>query len=317
MEILEPPIIFFSIILIIGVLTTSTDLKHKKIYNQHLIIGAALGLIATAYTAIFRHEDIFLHIVNGLTAFLIGFIMHRFALWRGGDAKLFTLYALLMPTPLYGHPLCPDAIILFASSFIAGMLILLPILIKDMVTNHNAIINDLLSLAKRRALFTGIWEVLYYSWVLFPFYYLLKTTKMTYSFHHLEKITNPIVILTIISLFFSREYKNKKKADKNSFIKFLNENFIPLIIGIVFGFLMRLWLNPNSLSYPALTRYIIIVILSSLISICIHITINHFKDYQDRVPFAPLLFIGCILSYTPFLSKLMYVTIKWNTLLSQ
>ena len=88
---------FLPYILIIGLLTTFTDLKNKKIYNQHLGLGAIVGLIAIAYAAVLTHEHVFFHFVNGLVSFLIGLILHRSSVWRGGDAKLFTLYAFLMP----------------------------------------------------------------------------------------------------------------------------------------------------------------------------------------------------------------------------
>src|SRR5208337_2339158 len=108
--------LFLSLILIIGLLTTFTDLKSKKIYNQHLAIGAVAGLAAGAYTAVFGHEDVLYHCVNCLVAFGIGFVLHRTALWKGGDAKLFMLYAFLMPTPVYVPLPFPGVVSLFACS---------------------------------------------------------------------------------------------------------------------------------------------------------------------------------------------------------
>jgi Flp pilus assembly protein protease CpaA len=301
--------LFFSIILIIGALTTFTDLKNKKIYNYHLILGAALGIMATAYTAVFKHEHVFFHIVNGLVAFLIGFLLHRSSLWRGGDAKLFALYAFLMPAPVYSHIFFPSVVNLFACSFIAGTIILLPVFIKDIIINHKIIVNDLLLPAKREALLLGFMRVIYYSWILFPFYYLAR-------------ITNPVIILTIIYLFFSWRYTKdfvhiEEEAGKDYILDFLKRFFIPLSLGFIAGFLMRFLLSPSSLSCPALTRYIVMMTLSTTLSICIHTTFNHFKDYHERVPFAPLLFMGCILSYTPFLTGLIQQVTRWNVLFSR
>ena len=86
---------------------------------------------------------------------------------------------------------------------------------------------------------------------------------------------------------------------------------------LIYGFSMRLWLSPDSLSLPTLTRYILMITLSVTISTCIHTTFNHFKDYHDRVPFAPLLFIGCALSYTPFLTRIVHLVTRWNVLFSR
>lgn len=293
----------FYIILIIGLLTTFTDLKSKKIYNQHLIIGAVLSIVAAAYTAILHNENTYFHIINGLTAFIIGFLMYRSALWRGGDAKLFTLYAFLMPPPVLSHIPFPSTISLFACSFVAGMLILFPIFIKDIIINHNEIITGLFSQTNRQALFKSIMCTLVYSWAIFPLQYFLK-------------ITSPVFFLTIMFLLFSWDYKIKKVAANDFIRKYFKKRFYEFSICIIFGLLMRLWLAPDSLTYSNLIRYIIMIILSITISTMIHSTLNHFKNYQDaRVPFAPLLFTGCILSYTPFLAWLTYELHQWKFLI--
>ena len=292
--------IFFSIILIIGLITTFTDLKSKKIYNQHLVLGAVAGIIATAYTAVFRHENVLFHISSGLLAFLVGFLMHRFALWRGGDAKLFTLYAFLMPPSVYDHLLFPSALSLFACSFLAGTVILLPIFIKDIIIHHKTIGNDLVLPTKREALFRGVMRITFYSWVLFPIYYLARI--------YLASTLNPVIILTISYLLFKWRYEIRKKVGKHYIIEFFKKEYVPLSIGLAWGFLTRLLLSPNSLSFSALTRYFIMIMLSAGLSICIDTTFNHFKDYHERVGFAPLLFIGCILTYTPFLTWIMDLT---------
>ena len=294
--------IFLSIILIIGVITTSTDLVKKKIYNQHLAIGAALCLIAIVYTAIFKHEHVLFHIANGLVAFLIGFFLHRVTLWRGGDAKLFTLYAFLMPTPVFNHLLFPSVVSLFSCSFIAGTAILIPFFIKDIIINRQMIARELSLPSKRQAQFKAIARVVFSSWILLPFYYVAR-------------ITNTVIILTVSYLFFSWGYNSRKEAEKHYIINFFRKEWIELSIGIIFGFVMRLWLSPNSLSFPALARFLIMITLASGLSTCIFTAIGHLKEYRDRVPFAPLLFAGCMLSYTPFLTRLIHVVVQCNVLM--
>jgi len=297
--------IFFPIILIIGALTTFTDLKSKKIYNQHLVIGAIIGIIVTAYSALFKQEQILFHIFNGFAAFIIGFILHRFSLWRGGDAKLFTLYAFLMPIPAYAHSPCPNVVSLFACSFIAGMIILMPVFIKDILIHHKIILNDLLLPVKLNALAQAIVSMALLSWILFPVYYLAR-------------ITNHVIILMITFLIFNSMYPSvKKEVNKNFLIDIFKRGFFKIILYTVLGFLLRLWLAPNYLSFPAITRFIMMITLSAVISTCIRTTFDHFKDYHERVPFAPLLFIGCLLSYTPFLTRLMHMVTKWNVLYSR
>jgi len=284
--------LFVSVILLIGALTTFTDLKSKKISNLHLAAGAILGLAVTAYAAVFGHEPFLFHLINGLVAFLAGFLLYRFELWRGGDAKLFTLYAFLMPAAGYAaHIRLPFAnvVSLFACSFIAGTAVLSPSFVKDFIIHRQALVNKLLEPAKRQALFKGIVRIVFFSWVLFPVYYLLQ-------------MSNTLIILIFMGFFFSEGIKRVKK---NYIRDFFKETFLLLLAGFVFGLLFRLWFSPGSLSYPALTQYILRIVLSALFSTCMYTIFSHFKDYRQRVPFAPLLFTGCMLTYTPFLAWTM------------
>jgi Flp pilus assembly protein protease CpaA len=301
--------LFFSVILIVGVLTTFTDLKSKKIYNQHLVIGAGLGLIAMAYSALFTQEDLLSHLINGLAALLAGFIMHRFELWKGGDAKLFALYAFLMPVIPSSFP---NVVSLLACSFIGGMLILLPVFIRDMIMHHKATIHELSTPTTRQALYGGLGRMIFYSWILFPLYHLVKIVNLPFAGQYIERAANPVVILTVMFLIFSTGYKVRNEAIQGYLQRLFRKNWIELLIGIPFGFLMRLWLTPDSLSFPALKKYAMMILVSALASLSIHSTFNHYKNYQERVPFAPILLMGCLLSYTSFLNTLMQIMHQWN-----
>ena len=291
--------VFLSIILFIGLLTTFTDIKKRKIYNQHLIIGAILGLGATIWAALFNHEKILFHLTDGLAASFIGFLMHRSNLWKGGDAKLFALYAYLMPAPAYQFLYFPGTFSLFTCSFILGMAILSPILIKDIFTHRREIINDLWTPAKRDTLFHAISRIVFSSWILFPLYHFLK-------------IKNPLIILVVSYLFFSWRYN---RASTYSFLEVL-KNYYPIIsVNLILGLLLNIWLCPNAFSLPAFLHYLMMIVLTTIASTCIHTAFDHFKNYDERVPFAPLLFLGCLLSYSPFLIKLMNLVNFWNNLL--
>ncbi|MCC6758840.1 MAG: hypothetical protein IT395_04355 [Candidatus Omnitrophica bacterium] len=273
-------------------LTTYTDLVNRKIMNAHLILGAALGVAAIAYTAIVAHADVVFHIVNGIGAFLIGFLLYRTKLWRGGDAKLFTLFSFLMPLPEYNVQPFPSAFSLFACSFLGGSIILLPAFIKDTAINHKVIAQELFLPKKRQGLFLGIGGMIYFSWALFPLYYI-------------GQLTNPAVLLTIMYLIFNWTYNDEKEVKKHFVFDFLKKNLIVITLGVFVGFMTRLLLSPASLSWQALGGYLTRLILISFLSIAIHTIFRHFKDYQDRVPFAPLIFIGCLLSYSQFLPTLL------------
>lgn len=284
-------VIFFSIILIISMLTVISDLKSKKIYNEHLIIGAVLGLTTTIYTAVWLQENVLFHIINGLIAFIAGTFFHRIGIWRGGDAKLFTLYAFLMPALERNHILLSSVVNLFACSFIAGAIILIPIFIKDIASNYNAIIIRLLSPKKNKFMFTYIQLTIFYSWILFPIYYFA-------GFIHFPAMS---LVITYLIFYIVRHFLKKAPVTRRT-------EYIGLGCGIALGFLMRLWLSPNSLSWPILPYSILKIWLFSALSACIYAMLDLFnKEYHSRVPFAPLLFIGCVLSYTPFLTWIIHL----------
>jgi len=280
-------IIYFSIILLTGVLTVSSDIHVRKIYNRDLFLGTVLGLAAMIYARLWAHEDIVCHLVNGLAAFVIGLVLYRLNEWRGGDAKLFTLYAFLMPPPGVYNTLLSSAINLFACSFISGSILLLPLFIKIILTHqlksslHN--IKGLLKTSGRTVLI---------SWAFFPVYYA--------AIFHFSKFVNASIIfmtVTLLILFSVRFFLEK-----------ILENQFVLAGGFILGFLMRLWLEPHSLSCPVLPYSVLKIVIYCAISVFIYGTFDHLKENRDRIPFAPLLLVGCVLSYTPFLTWIMHST---------
>jgi Flp pilus assembly protein protease CpaA len=284
-------IIFFSIILLTGALTVSTDLMKKKIYNNHLVIGAVLCLAGIIYASVWERENILFHIVNGLIALVIGLCLYRFDLWRGGDAKLFTLYAFLMPPLQREHTLLSGSVNLFACSFITGAIILTPIFIKDIILNYNVMVNHLLPAKKRKDLFNSIRITIFFSWIIFPVYYFARVMHL------------PLISLVVTYLIFYLAYHYLRKIIWPFYIVFLSS-------GVIFGLLMRLWLAPESLSWGALAYSVVKIGLFSTFSAGLYTALNLLKEYHDRVPFAPLLFIGCVLSYTSFLARLIQLVTR-------
>ncbi len=283
MPIPQPAIIFLSIILITGGLTIFTDLRSKKIYNNHLAICAVLGLSALLYAAFRTHENILFHILNGSIAFVIGYIFHRLNLWRGGDAKLFALYAFLMPALGPEHMPLSNTISLFACSFIMGLIIIIPLFIIDIASNYTLIAATILN--KRWDMMVTIRSTIIFSWVVFPFYHLAHVFQI------------PVISLAMTYIIFYLCHRFLLQSPKN---------FLLAAILIGAGFLERLWLNPESLFWPALPLSIFKICFFSILSACIYTILGHLKEYQDRIAFAPVLFMGCMLSYTPFLTWVMH-----------
>lgn len=284
MENLDSNNLFLTIIFIIGLTTIITDLKSRKIYNQHLLIGAVLGLVAVLFTSTINQENVLFHIINGLIGALIGYILYHFDLWRGGDAKLFILYAFIMP-PIKGeNPVFFGVINLFSCSFVAGAIIFLPFFIMNF---FKATQNDKFIPQGLKKPFEAAKLTILFSWISFPFLHL--TTK------HLANTFDATIIAPLTTYFIFL-------ITHRCLDKFIRISDFTIISGFVFGFLMRLLLNPISLSWPVLPYSILKIGHFSFLSSLLHPTKSNFKEHQDRVPFSPLLFIGCLLSYSPFLT---------------
>jgi len=278
-----PALIFPAIILITGIFTITSDLKNQKIYNSHLITVAILGLVAIIYVALAFHEDLRFHLINALIASVIGVCLYKFDLWRGGDAKLFALYAFLMPA-LGGTPaLFFGTINLFACSFIAGMIILLPLLLMNIAANYGTVTDKILS---REKLLSATTITIGFSWILFPVYHIARLIHF------------PAVSLVITYLIYYLAYH---------FLRRIQANVCIVGGGIIFGFLMRLWIDPYSLSWQVLPYAILKIGFYSALSGFMYAALRILKERHDRVPFAPLLFIGCVMSYTPFLTWIIHL----------
>jgi hypothetical protein len=103
------------IILIIGLIVIYQDFKDGKILNKWIKLGLFLGLVyyfLLIIITVLGYFDVLsidyypfeyygYVLLNTLIAFILGFILWYFKLWAGGDAKLFTLYAFLIPLLFY------------------------------------------------------------------------------------------------------------------------------------------------------------------------------------------------------------------------
>lgn len=98
-------------IVILGILTTITDIKKSKILNKHLIIALSYGIIVylLLFFRVFNKPDfldgnyILSLIINAVIALVLGFLLWHFGLWSEGDGKLFFVYSFLIPLTTYKY----------------------------------------------------------------------------------------------------------------------------------------------------------------------------------------------------------------------
>ena len=86
----------------IGILSTVTDFKEKKIYNKTIIGGVSISLLL--YIVLWNQIDMELiksYVINLGISVLISFLFFYFKSWAAGDAKLFIAMIIMIPFELY------------------------------------------------------------------------------------------------------------------------------------------------------------------------------------------------------------------------
>lgn len=125
---------FYSpIILALGILVSWSDITQGKIKNKHLVIaaigGAAVGL-GLKLTNQISASTLLLSGLNAVVALAIGFLLWLLGLWSAGDAKLYAVFALLIPpsfinrtsTPLFAPELFINTIVPIALFLVMNLL---------------------------------------------------------------------------------------------------------------------------------------------------------------------------------------------------
>jgi Flp pilus assembly protein protease CpaA len=121
---------------VIGLTCSYTDIKYGKIFNKVIMAGILYALFL--YLTLFFNNLFFLHnkdnfyylfetVLNGLISLIVGYLIWYFKLWSAGDAKLFTVYALLVPLNFYSknHVLYFPSLILLINLFVPLFLALM------------------------------------------------------------------------------------------------------------------------------------------------------------------------------------------------
>ncbi len=100
-------LLIFAFIYVFGIVSSYDDIRAGIIRNRNLFIAFLFGLI---FNFVFFMSDsssegdldyVLDVVVNCMLSFFVGFILWIFKIWTAGDAKLFTVYSLLIPLGVY------------------------------------------------------------------------------------------------------------------------------------------------------------------------------------------------------------------------
>jgi Flp pilus assembly protein protease CpaA len=94
----------------LGILTSYTDIRQGKVKNVHLGIFAAISMALVIYSG-----DVGPPLINFAFSLAFGYFLWHLGIWTSGDAKLFSVYSLLVQISIYqvgAIPFFPSAAIL-------------------------------------------------------------------------------------------------------------------------------------------------------------------------------------------------------------
>jgi Flp pilus assembly protein protease CpaA len=199
---------------IIGISCSYTDIKYGKIFNKWIILGFIYIFCLYIFIFFFLEGRVYIFklILNGTIAFSAGYLLWYFKLWSAGDAKLFSVYAFLVPLDFYSksYVLHFPSFNLLMNLFVPLLLVLiisaLIVTLKELYKAKDRIKKLKLPETKR------VFQLLSYLFQLFLNY--------VFAFIILNLIIFPLLLLTIGSF-------NKKRREK----KWLNWVLYGVILG--------------------------------------------------------------------------------------
>ena len=95
---------FLPTIIALGSITSYEDHKEGMIRNRYIVGAGVLGVLTYAFLALFgiaSWADLGWQTVRALVALLIGFLIWQINWWSAGDAKLYAMFAFLVPAQTY------------------------------------------------------------------------------------------------------------------------------------------------------------------------------------------------------------------------
>lgn len=103
---------FFAIMLVIGLFTSIEDIKTGKIRNFWIVLGLLYSLVLYLFVGGIERPPLGYIAANLTLSLLIAYALWKYKYWFAGDAKLFFLFAILLPAGSYR-----TAFLLFFPSF--------------------------------------------------------------------------------------------------------------------------------------------------------------------------------------------------------
>jgi len=270
-------LLLYAIILGIGIPSTYTDIRFQKIRNIHLLITLGITSLAYTYLTLTNQLTINWHLfVNLFIGLSLALTLYFTNGWGAGDAKLFTLFCLLLPGQT--SPIPFSSIVLFVNTFILALFLLIILSIRD--TLHYG-----LTPLKKICSAQTIFQIMNSFCIIFSLNWLIQ--KAIYSiFPQATSIFSIITLFVITRIIFW--------AKKTFHLRFL---IIPVVLfGLTARLLSRgLIVSGNEIITQLKTSIVYAFLFQGISSLTIT---QRQKNQPEAIPFAPVMLLGSLLTQT-------------------
>ncbi len=278
-----------TLIMTAGVLTSFTDIRQRKIFNHHLLAFTVITLAGLTIFSLFATREFPAAVAgNLLAATCIAVGMYYADLWRPGDAKLFILYALIMPPTPYESTLLFPCVSHFVCSFLIASAIIIVLTLPE-AARQVRILRDGLRAGKQPLFHPARLLPNFLSSLLM----FLISAGVTFPLLSLIPFRVP-VLLEFLSIYLV----NAVIKQQTQRIRVAHP-LVWMIIGIpLFALTFFKVMSPR---IPSLLPFLQTMFIYGCWNFLLNMLFRSAKDQTSRVPFAPFLLAGCLLAYTPFL----------------
>jgi len=90
------------IAIVLGIISSVTDFKNKKIYNKNILVAIVVSIFV--YLILWRQIEVIYirnYFMNLGISIVISFLFYYFKIWAAGDAKLFLAILVMIPYEVY------------------------------------------------------------------------------------------------------------------------------------------------------------------------------------------------------------------------
>lgn len=220
------------IAIILGIISSITDFKDKKILNKYIIASVVLSTIVyIIFWKQITYEYIVNYIINLVISLIISFSFFYFKIWAAGDAKLFLAIVYMIPFDIYEtntHNIFPAIylmIMIFGIAFLYVFFETIYLWIKD----KNKIEKIKISTIKRSDVYSFLLQYF------MGYFVILLINNITLKFFGEFRLNNSGLILILNMLILIYLYRIIKNINK---MKIVNLIFVVLNVFyyIIFGF---------------------------------------------------------------------------------